>query len=137
MGEWLFPAVLTTTELFGAAEATGVAASVLQAGGGLATGGGVSAGIGAASGIFGSGIGFGDVKLGIFLGLLVPWPQTLVLFFLAYLIGAVVGLALIAYGSKSLQSQLPFGTFLTLAAFLAMLWGQELIHWYFELAGIS
>ncbi len=82
-------------------------------------------------------IGFGDVKLGIFLGLLVPWPQTLVLFFLAYLIGAVVGLALIAYGSKSLQSRLPFGTFLTLAAFLAMLWGQELIHWYFELAGIS
>lgn len=81
-------------------------------------------------------IGFGDVKLGIFLGLLVPWPETVVLFFLAYLIGAIVGIVLIAYGAKALQDRLPFGTFLTLAAFLAMLWGERLVEWYFRLIGL-
>ena len=43
MGEFLAAeALLTTTELFAAAEATGTAASVLQTGGALASGGGIS-----------------------------------------------------------------------------------------------
>ena len=82
-------------------------------------------------------IGFGDVKLGVFLGLLIPFPETLVLFFLAYLTGAVVGLLLIASRSKSLRSRLPFGTFLTFAAFVAMLYGNELVDWYFGLVGLK
>ncbi len=81
-------------------------------------------------------IGFGDVKLGIFLGFLVPWPQTLVLFFSAYFIGALVSLVLIFLKTKKFSDQVPFGTFLTIAAFLAMLWGEQLIDWYFGLIGI-
>lgn len=81
-------------------------------------------------------IGFGDVKLGIFLGLLVPFSETLVLFFLAYFIGAITGIVLIAWGKKGLSDRLPFGTFLTSSAFFAMLWGEELAGWYFKLIGI-
>lgn len=82
-------------------------------------------------------IGAGDVKLGVFLGLLVPWPETLVLFFLAYFIGAAFALLLVALGRKTLADRLPFGTFLTLAAFIAMLYGEELVSWYFRLIGLK
>ncbi len=82
-------------------------------------------------------IGAGDVKLGIFLGALVPWPVTVALFFLAYFIGAAFALILIALRKKKMADRLPFGTFLTLAAFIAMLWGEDIVNWYFVLIGIS
>ncbi len=82
-------------------------------------------------------IGFGDVKLGIFLGILIPWPTTLVLFFLAYFLGAVFSLGLIATRYKSLKDRVPFGTFLTTAALVAMLWGEELTNWYLHIIGIG
>jgi len=81
-------------------------------------------------------IGLGDVKLGVFLGLLIPWPVTLALFFLAYLSGAMVSLWLLALRAKKMTDRLPFGTFLTFGAFIAMLWGEEMMNWYFRLIGI-
>src|SRR3989344_4994004 len=81
-------------------------------------------------------IGFGDVKLGIFLGLLTGWPEVLVLFFLAYLSGAAVGVGLMAAGTRGLADRVPFGTFLTASAFVVMLWGEGMITWYFQLIGI-
>lgn len=82
-------------------------------------------------------IGFGDVKLGLFLGLAVPFPETLALFLLAYFSGALVAVFLMLSGAKNLKDRLPFGTFLTFAAFIAMLWGQPLVTWYFHLIGLS
>lgn len=82
-------------------------------------------------------IGAGDIKLGLFLGFLVPFPQTLVLFFVAYLSGAALSAVLLLMKSKTMASRLPFGTFLTFAAFIAMIWGEELVNWYFKLIGIK
>lgn len=81
-------------------------------------------------------IGAGDIKLGIFLGFLVPFPETLALFLMAYLLGAIVSLILLARRDKNFGDPVPFGTFLTVAAFVAMLWGEGIIHWYFNLVGI-
>ncbi len=81
-------------------------------------------------------IGMGDVKLGLFLGMLVPFPETIAVFFLAYFSGAIVSVCLMFLGIKSLKDRVPFGTFLTFAAILAMLWGGELISWYLNLIGI-
>lgn len=80
-------------------------------------------------------LGLGDVKLGLFLGMLVAFPQTLALFFLAYFFGGVVALILLVIGRKKITDKLPFGTFLTVAAFLAMLWGERFIEWYSQLIG--
>lgn len=82
-------------------------------------------------------IGAGDVKLGIFLGLLVPFPATLALFFLAYLMGALFSLVFLVLRRKKMSDRLPFGTFLTLAAFIAMLKGEEIMQWYFTLIGLQ
>jgi leader peptidase (prepilin peptidase)/N-methyltransferase len=82
-------------------------------------------------------IGLGDVKLGFFLGFLMGYPVVLVLFFLAYFFGAAVSGLLLLTGRRKLRDRLPFGTFLTVASFIAMLWGEEIIQWYFRLIGIS
>ncbi|OGE78944.1 MAG: hypothetical protein A2751_00170 [Candidatus Doudnabacteria bacterium RIFCSPHIGHO2_01_FULL_46_14] len=81
-------------------------------------------------------IGMGDVKLGLFLGMLAPFPETIAVFFLAYFSGAATSLFLMGFGIKALKDRVPFGTFLTFAALTAMLWGKELVEWYFNLIGI-
>jgi len=75
-------------------------------------------------------MGFGDVKLGFLMGLLLGFPNILVALFLAFLLGAVVGLGLIFAGKKKLKSQLPFGPFLVTGTFIALFWAQAIIKWY-------
>lgn len=78
-------------------------------------------------------LGFGDVKLALFMGLVLGFPNILVAMFLAFFIGAIIGLGLIARKKKTLKSELPFGPFLITGTFLALFWGKELISWYFNL----
>ncbi|MFZ2202112.1 MAG: prepilin peptidase [Microgenomates group bacterium] len=78
----------------------------------------------------GRGFGFGDVKLAPALGLLLGWPKTTVAVFLAFVLGAVVALVLIALGKKKLGQTIPFGPFLVLGTFAALLFGNRLWGWY-------
>lgn len=80
-------------------------------------------------------LGFGDVKFSWFLGLAVPWPLILVNIFLAFGIGAVVGIFLIAVKAKKLSSKIAFGTFLSVSCIIAMFWGQQIFSWYLNLIG--
>jgi leader peptidase (prepilin peptidase) / N-methyltransferase len=78
------------------------------------------------------GMGMGDVKLagvmGLYLGKLVI-PALLV----AFLVGTVVGLALVArYGARSRKLGVPFAPFLALGGLVAMLAGQQLIDFYLD-----
>lgn len=82
------------------------------------------------------GIGFGDVKLVFPLGLLVGWPNIIVALFLAFVIGAVVGVALLVAGKLKLGRPLPFGPFLVFGTLLALLWGNSLLSWYLSLLRI-
>lgn len=78
-------------------------------------------------------MGFGDVKLAILLGLLLGWPAIVVGLFLSFLFGAVIGLTLMGLKKKGLKSEIPFGPFLITGTFVAMLWGSQIISWYFNL----
>ena len=81
----------------------------------------------------GAWMGFGDVKLALFMGLFLGWPNILVALFLAFLIGAIVGIGLISLKKKEFKSEIPFGPFLILGTFIALFVGKELIHWYSNL----
>lgn len=81
-------------------------------------------------------IGFGDVKFGLLLGMSVGFPAALVLLFLAYMMGAFVGLSLIAWGKKQMGSILPFGVFLAASAVVSLFYGQQIVHWYTHLIGL-
>jgi len=78
-------------------------------------------------------MGIGDIKLAIFMGLFLGFPNILVALFLAFLIGAIIGLGLVISGKKTLKSEVPFGPFLVTGTFLALFWGQNLISAYLKM----
>lgn len=82
-------------------------------------------------------IGGGDVKLGWLLGLLVGGPvASLVLIFLASLLGSLIGVPLLLTGSLGKRRRLPFGPFLITAAFIVQLFGATLVSWYKRQVGL-
>ncbi len=80
-------------------------------------------------------IGAGDIRVGALMGAALGLSRTLVALFLAYIGGAIVALILIARGQKQPSSRLPFGTFLTIATFVALLCGAQIAVTYHHLAG--
>ena len=77
-------------------------------------------------------IGGGDIKLGLVIGAMLGWPMALTALILAYLLGSVVGLILIAAKKKGWQSEMPFGTFLALTTWAVLLWGDSIVNWYWH-----
>ncbi len=78
-------------------------------------------------------MGVGDVKLAFFMGLFLSFPNILIALFLAFFIGAIIGIGLIMSGKKTLKSEVPFGPFLVVGTFIALFWGQAIINWYLNL----
>lgn len=81
----------------------------------------------------GKGMGFGDVKLVVPLGLLLGWPNSLVAMMLAFILGAVVGVILLLFSGKSMKHAVPFGPFLIIGTAIALLWGDVLVQNYWLL----
>jgi len=75
-------------------------------------------------------MGLGDVKMLAAIGAFLGWQQVWVVIFIASLTGAVVGIALSLRHGRSMQTRLPFGTFLAIAAYIASLVGEPLLRWY-------
>jgi prepilin signal peptidase PulO-like enzyme (type II secretory pathway) len=87
----------------------------------------------------GRGMGFGDVKLALLLGILLGFPNILVCLFLAFFFGAIIGLILMAWPAsaggqkKGLKSEIPFGPFLIAGTFLAIFFGSQITQWYLKI----
>lgn len=77
-------------------------------------------------------IGGGDIRLGVLLGAMLGWPNIIVALFLAYISGSVIGIILLMNGLKKWSSQIPFGTFLSIAAIITLWWGPDLLNWYIK-----
>lgn len=76
-------------------------------------------------------IGFGDVKLGLVLGLLLAdWQLGFLTLFLANFIGCLVVIPLMAKGKLTRTSHVPFGPFLIVGTVIAQLVGLGVIDWY-------
>ncbi len=78
-------------------------------------------------------IGGGDIRIGLFMGALLGWPNILLALVLAYTLGSVISIFLILAKKKQWTDRVPFGTFLTIATFASLLYGPEIIRWYFNL----
>jgi leader peptidase (prepilin peptidase)/N-methyltransferase len=76
------------------------------------------------------GMGFGDVKMMAMVGAFLGAPLTLLTLMIGSLLGSVIGLAFIRLASKTREYELPFGTFLSMAGIISVLYGEDLIRWY-------
>jgi leader peptidase (prepilin peptidase) / N-methyltransferase len=76
------------------------------------------------------GLGFGDVKLMGFVGAFLGVKLGLFTILMGSFLGSVVGLAYIRLAGKDARYELPFGSFLGIAAIVAGLWGRSILGGY-------
>ncbi|SRR6266496_3250684 len=78
-------------------------------------------------------VGYGDVKLGIFMGIALGFQRSLLGLFLANIIGFIAVLPGVLTGRLKRTSRVPFGPFLIVAFIISFLFGDRLIDWYLHL----
>lgn len=79
------------------------------------------------------GLGFGDFKLLAMLGAWLGWQSLPLIIILSSLAGAVVGGLLIAFG-RDRAKPIPFGPWLAMAGFIALIWGHQITSAYLKFA---
>jgi len=118
-----------------AAETQDIGGTILTAVGAVAILGGLYAVLFAVS--KGRWVGFGDVKLGAALGLiLVDWQLAAVALFMANLIGCFIVIPLLATKKVERSSHIPFGPMLIAGAIVSWLVGWHILDWYLSGLGI-
>lgn len=78
-------------------------------------------------------MGMGDVKIFVPVGIFLGWRMCLLSMFLSLLSGGMVSLFLIVAGIKKRKDAIPFGPFIVIATFVVILWGWDIVKWYFKL----
>ena len=76
------------------------------------------------------GMGYGDFKLLAALGAWLGWMKLPLIILLSSLIGTIVALILIVSKRQERSQPIPFGPYLAIAGFIALLWGDGLIDLY-------
>jgi leader peptidase (prepilin peptidase)/N-methyltransferase len=75
-------------------------------------------------------MGFGDVKFMGAIGAFLGWQATLFSLMASSVIGAFVGLALIAFRKQEWSSRVPYGPYIALAAVIWIFGGNKLFEWW-------
>ena len=83
------------------------------------------------------GMGYGDFKLFAALGAWLGWRLLPLVILLAAATGAVLGILLIVLKGRDRSAPIPFGPYLAVAGWLAMLYGSEMIGGYLRLSGLD
>lgn len=78
------------------------------------------------------GMGGGDIKLYLVIGIALGVKLVLLSFFLATLFGAFLGGLGMLIGVVKKGKPIPFGPFIGLGTIIAYFYGNELIEWYFQ-----
>ncbi|MDZ3993867.1 A24 family peptidase [Pseudomonas sp. Teo4] len=81
------------------------------------------------------GMGYGDFKLLALIGAWGGWQVLPMTLLLSSVLGAVIGLCLVRLRRQSIGTPLPFGPYLAIAGWIAMLWGDEIYTSYVQLLG--
>jgi leader peptidase (prepilin peptidase)/N-methyltransferase len=83
--------------------------------------------------VYPAGLGLGDVKLagslGLHLGWL-SWGAPIVGTFAGFVVGGIVGVALLATGRANRRTSVPFGPSMLVGALAAVLWAEPITAWY-------
>ena len=82
------------------------------------------------------GMGYGDFKLLAALGAWLGWEALPMVILLSAVAGTLIGIALIVFRRHDRQVPIPFGPYLAIAGFAAMIWGEPLAQTYKGLAGL-
>lgn len=83
----------------------------------------------------GRGMGGGDVKLGLLIGLFNGFPYNVLGVFLGFVAGSLVSILLIVMKKKTMKDIVPFGPFLIVGSIISLVWGRAILNWYIGFMG--
>ncbi|VVN90184.1 prepilin peptidase [Pseudomonas fluorescens] len=83
------------------------------------------------------GIGYGDFKLLAMLGAWGGWQILPLTILLSSLVGAVLGLILLRLREAKTSTPIPFGPYLAIAGWIALLWGGQITDSYWQFVGFK
>jgi leader peptidase (prepilin peptidase) / N-methyltransferase len=81
------------------------------------------------------GMGYGDFKLLAMLGAWGGWQILPLTILLSSIVGAVLGLTLLRLRNVQTSTPIPFGPYLAIAGWIALLWGDQITTSYLQIAG--
>ena len=81
------------------------------------------------------GMGYGDFKLLAMLGAWGGWQVLPLTILLSSLVGAVLGLIMLRLRNAETSTPIPFGPYLAIAGWIALLWGEQITSGYLQIAG--
>lgn len=83
------------------------------------------------------GMGYGDFKLMAALGAWLGWQMLPLIIFLSSLLGALIGISMIVLKRHHASKPMPFGPFIAIAGWIAMVWGETIIDSYIGGIGLG
>lgn len=83
------------------------------------------------------GMGYGDFKLLAMLGAWGGWQILPLTILLSSIVGAVLGLILLRLRNVQTSTPIPFGPYLAIAGWIALLWGDQITSSYLQIAGFK
>ena len=83
------------------------------------------------------GMGFGDFKLLAALGAWMGWQALPVIVLLSSAVGALLGGAMIVIQGRDRAQPIPFGPYLAIAGWIALLWGEQISDAYLRWSGMA
>ena len=83
------------------------------------------------------GMGYGDFKLLAMLGAWLGWQQLPVIILVSATVGAIIGIALLMIRNQSRDTPIPFGPYLCLAGWIALLQGGDIVSFYLRVSGLG
>lgn len=75
-------------------------------------------------------LGFGDIQVGILMGLLLGWQFFLIALFVTYIVGSIMSLILMLFKKVGLKSQIPFAPFMIIGTFITLFFGDYIMNLY-------
>jgi leader peptidase (prepilin peptidase)/N-methyltransferase len=81
------------------------------------------------------GMGYGDFKLLAMLGAWGGWQVLPLTILLSSLVGAILGLIMLRLRNAATSTPIPFGPYLAIAGWIALLWGEQITASYLQIAG--
>lgn len=83
------------------------------------------------------GIGHGDFKLLAMLGAWGGWQILPLTILLSSLVGAILGVILLRLRDAKTSTPIPFGPYLAIAGWIALLWGGQITGFYWQFVGLK
>lgn len=76
------------------------------------------------------GMGYGDFKLLALFGAWMGWQLLPQIIILSSLVGSIIGISLIIFKNHQRETPIPFGPYLAIAGWIALLWGHDINQAY-------